>query len=598
MSKKTFPINYTSRDFDSIREELIEYIKKYYPDTYQDFSDASFGSLMVDSVSYIGDILSFYLDYQANESFLHTSVEFENILKLGRQMGYKYTGSSSAFGVASFFVSVPALQTTVGPDLSYAPILKFGTQMTSASGAKYILNEDVIFSNPNNEIRVSRVNASTGAPELYAIKAFGEVVSGELIQQTVTLGAHKEFLRFSLNTNDVVEIISVVDSDGNEYYETEFLSQDVIYKSIANRSSSTNDQATAIMKPFVTPRRFVTEIVGRKMFLQFGASSKIDTPEDSIADPASSVIQRHGRTYTTDTSFNPSKLVKTDKMGISPSNTTLIITARVNNTSNANSQTGQLNNVSSPIFEFANPSSLTATLVNNVKSSLEVDNESPIIGDVAIPSTKELKTRIYDNFATQNRAVTREDYQALIYQMPPKFGSVKRVNIVRDDDSFKRNLNAYLIAEDANGYLTSANSVVKKNIKTWLSKNKMINDTIDLLDAKVINIGIDFEAIGDVNRNSLDIYVDALERLREHFSTHPNIGEPFFITDIYAKLKEVEGLLDVSSVRVYQKIGSNYSSIRFDLEEAISADGRYIEMPKNVIYEVKFLKTDIKGIIK
>ena len=126
----------------------------------------------------------------------------------------------------------------------------------------------------------------------------------------------------------------------------------------------------------------------------------------------------------------------------------------------------------------------------------------------------------------------------------------------------------------------------------------MINDTIDLLDAKVINIGIDFEAIGDVNRNSLDIYVDALERLREHFSTHPSIGEPFFITDIYAKLKEVEGLLDVSSVRVYQKIGSNYSSIRFDLEEAISADGRYIEMPKNVIYEVKFLKTDIKGIIK
>ena len=598
MSKKTFPIDYTSREFDSIREDLIEYIKKYYPETFRDFSDASFGSLMVDSVSYIGDILSFYLDYQANESFLHTAVEFNNVLRLGKQMGYKYAGSSSAFGIASFYISIPAVNSGIGPDLSYAPILKSGTRITSKSGANYILNEDVMFKDPNNEIRVSKVNASTGAPELYAIKAFGEVVSGKLIRESVEIGTHKDFLKFKLSANDIVEIISVIDSDGNEYYETEFLSQDVIYKSIANRSSSTNDQATAIMKPFVTPRRFVTEILGRKMHLQFGASSKLDTPEDSIADPASSLIQRHGKSYTTDTAFNPSKLVQTDKMGISPSNTTLIITARVNNTSNANSQTGQLNSVPSALFEFANPSSLSSSVINNVRSSLEVDNEEPITGDVSIPTTKELKRRIYDNFATQNRAVTREDYKSLIYQMPAKFGSVKRASIFRDEDSFKRNLNAFLISEDRNGKLTATNSAVKKNIKTWLSKNKMINDTIDLLDAKIVNIGIEFEAIGDAKRNAIDIHTESIQRLREHFSNKSDIGEAFFITDIYAKLKEVDGLLDVSSVRVHQKIGTNYSSIRFDLEDAVSADGRYIEIPKNVIYEVKFPNTDIKGIIK
>lgn len=595
MPKKTYPIKYTSRDFESIKEDLINYIKRYYPDTFRDFSEASFGSLMVDTVSYVGDILSFYLDYQANESFLQTAVEYNNIVKLGKQAGYKFDGNPSAYGAAAFYLSVPSNAAGLGPDPLYLPVLKQNSTFAATNGNVYLLSENVDFANPNNEVRVSRNDVVTGAPTFYAIKAYGQVVSGKLIQETHTVGTYREFLRVTMNALDVADILSVVDLEGHEYYETEYLSQNVIYKTVTNIEST---QATALMKPFIAARRFITERIGRKMTLQFGAASDISMPEDSIADPASVVIERHGREYITDTSFDPATLVSNDKLGVSPSNTTLYIKARVNNTRNANCQVGRLNRVTTATFEFPDNASITAGTAQQVRASLEIDNEKPITGDVSLPTSEELKIRVYDTFASQNRAVTQADYESLVYQMPSKFGAIKRVNIVRDDSSFKRNLNLYTISENSDGTLATTNAVVKENIKTWLQKNRMLNDTVDILDAKIINLAIDFEAIGALDKSRFDILVAAKKALKEHFANYPDIGEAFYITDIYAQLKMVDGLLDVSSVKVYQKVGGNYSNIRFDLDTATSADGRYIEMPKNVIYEIKFLDTDISGVIK
>ena len=187
--KKFFPaIKYTARDFNSIREELLDY-RRYYPDTYRDFSEAGFGSLMIDSTAYIGDILSFYLDYSANESFLDTAQEYDNILKLGKQMGYRFTGNPSSTGIADFFIIVPANASGVGPDEDYIPILKRGTSLSSAGGALFILNEDVNFSNPENEIVVANVNSTTGVPTDYAIKSSGQVISGELNEELISVGS-------------------------------------------------------------------------------------------------------------------------------------------------------------------------------------------------------------------------------------------------------------------------------------------------------------------------------------------------------------------------------------------------------------------------
>ena len=603
-------IKYTSREFDSIRNDLIDYVKRYYPDTYRDFNEASFGSLMIDTVAYVGDILSFYLDYQANENFLHTAVEYDNILKLGRQLGYKFKTAPSAVGIATFYVMVPSLSSGIGPDKRYMPILKRGSLMESRSGAMFILNEDVHFGNPGNEMRVGRTDPTTGAPTAYAVKAFGQVVSGAYFSETQPIGDFRKFRRIELGALDIAEIVDIMDTEGNEYHEVDFLSQNVVYTGVTNRSKTANgttynysvgDQAAEILKPIMVPRRFVTERNRRRTVLQFGASSNVSLPKDMIADPSSVVLKVHGKNYITDDSFDPTRLIESDKFGVGPSNTTLTIRYRKNTTQSINCRVGHLNKVGVARFEFDDLSSLVVDTVRGIKNSLEVDNEEPIVGDVGMPDSTELKHRIYDTFATQNRAVTQQDYESMIYQMPRKFGGIKRCKILRDHDSLKRNLNLYLLCENRGGTLTHPNSVVKRNVKTWLQKNKMINDTIDIFDAKILNLAIDFTAIGTLDSAKYDMLQAGRAALIDYYTRKADIGEPFFITDVYKVLKRVEGIVDVTDVRITQKYGTwskrVYSDIRFDIDAATSADGRYIEMPSNVIYEIKYPSLDITGVI-
>ena len=146
------PIKYTSREFDSIKNDLIEYAKRYYPDSFQDFNEAGVGSLLLDTVAYVGDILSFYTDFQANESFLPTALEYDNIIKLGKQMGFKFRGNPTSTGVAAFFVVVPVSPTGIGPDARYMPILRKGSEFRTVENIGFILDEDINFANSNNQI--------------------------------------------------------------------------------------------------------------------------------------------------------------------------------------------------------------------------------------------------------------------------------------------------------------------------------------------------------------------------------------------------------------------------------------------------------------
>ena len=207
--KKYPPIKYTSRDFNSIRRDLIEYAKRYYPNTFKDFSEAGFGSLMIDSVSYIGDILSFYMDYSVNESFLETAVEYDNILKLGKQLGYKFPGNPSSFGEVDLYIIIPAGTNGGGPNLDYMPILKKGTTFSSTGGNGFALTEDVNFKNPNNEIVVARVNNTTGAPLSYAVKTSGKVMSGIVESEEFTIGAFEKFLRLELSAPNISEVVII-----------------------------------------------------------------------------------------------------------------------------------------------------------------------------------------------------------------------------------------------------------------------------------------------------------------------------------------------------------------------------------------------------
>jgi hypothetical protein len=598
MPKKNLPIKYTSRDFDSIRQELEEFAKRYYPDTIKDFSESSVSSMMVDAVSYVGDVLSFYIDYQANEGLIDSAIEYDNILRLAKQMGYKFNGSTSATGKAAFFAIVQANSLGLGPKTANLPILKRNSVFGADSGGTFILTQDVRFDNPNNEVVVARVDTTTGLPTSYAIRAYGDVISGKFEQESIILGAFERFRRLELSANDIVEVISVFDSDGNEYSEVEYLSQDVIYRGVINKDSSTRDEVPKIFQTVAVPRRFVTEREEKKTFLQFGYGDESQTTTGALVDPSTVVMQMYSKDYVTDTSFDPSKLLNTDKFGVGPANTTLTVRYRRNTNTNVNVAVGSLNKVVRANLTYNDPSVVSAANRADILSSIEVSNEEAIVGSVSLPTIEEIRRSALDNFASQSRAVTLKDYQAIAYNMDSQFGKVKRVNVVRDNDSLKRNLNMYVLSENFNGRLISPNVKLKNNLKRWISQYKMINDTIDILDAKIVNFGIEFEIIAQDRTNRFDVLEKALSVVRAKYNIAYMIGESFFLTDVYSVLNKIDGVADVANVKLVNKRGGSYSESFYNIKRNMSGDGRFLKVPENVALEIKFPFSDIKGSVR
>lgn len=341
------------------------------------------------------------------------------------------------------------------------------------------------------------------------------------------------------------------------------------------------------------------EQLSNQYYLQFGYGSETNLTNEKISDPSKVIMQVNGKDYVVDESFDPTNLIETDKMGVSPTNTTLTIQYRKNNVNINNVASKALVNVSDTNFVFANISSLSQQKISSVISSIEFENEKPIIGSVSAPTTEEIKYRAYGSFSSQNRAVTSEDYKSVIYNMPPKFGAVKRANIVQDKDSFKRNLNLYIISEDENQNLIESTSTLKNNLKTWLSKYKMINDTIDILDAKIVNLEIFLDIEASPERNKFEVLQTAIDAIKfENLNTKYDIGEPFRISDIFRTLKNVDGILDVISISVKRKTGSLYSNFSYNIEGNTSPDGRIVLAQDNVVFEVKYPDSDIVGTVR
>jgi hypothetical protein len=596
--KDIVPIDYTSRDFESIKNDLITHVKRYYPSIYQDFNEASFGSIMIDTVAYVGDILSFYMDYNVNESFLDSSIEINNIIKLARQMGYRFKGTPSSSGTVTLYIVVPAASNGVQPDLDYAPILKKGAVFSSGGeGASFTLNEDVDFSLASNEVVVATVDDTTGVPTEYAIKTSGQVISGEIKRKSIEVGEFERFRKVLMPDQNISEIVTVSDSNGNEYYEVDYLTQDTIYIPVINKGSD-SASVPMIMKPRKVPRRFVFEQLSNQFYLQFGYGSETNLTNEVISDPSKVVMQVNGKDYVVDESFDPTNLIETDKMGVAPTNTTLTIEYRKNSVNSSNVSSRALSQVSDTNFSFTNIGSLSTQKVNNVVNSLEFENEDPIVGSVSQPTTQEIKYRAYGAYSSQNRAVTAEDYKSVVYAMPSKFGAIKRCNIVQDEDSFKRNLNLYIISENSDGNFTSSTDTLKTNLKNYLSNYKMINDTIDILDAKVVNLQINIDIIANESVNRFDALQKGIDAIKfDLLSSKYDIGEPFRVSDVFRTLKNVDGILDVVSVEVKRKTGSLYSSFSYDVEGNTSPDGRLILSRDDTVFEVKYPDADIVGTV-
>ena len=595
MAKKAPPVKLTHKDFASIKGDLINYAKVYYPETYKDFNEASFGALMLDMVAYVGDMLSFYLDYQANESFIDSAIETKNILKLAKQLGYKYPGSQSSTGTCAFYVKVPA--TSGAPTDKNVPILNKGAAVGSSAGAVFMLAEDVDFSHPSVQVAVAEVNSS-GQATSFAYKGYGTVISGRIDSEVVVIGNYEKFMKIEVPSDDITEIVSVVDAEGHEFFEVGHLSQNIVYKEVRNTIDSNVEHAPYIIQELAAPRRFTVEhTIDGETFLQFGYGSEANLKQDKFPDPSSVVMNRHAKTYYSDDSFDPNILMTTDKFGVVPATGPLTIAFRKNTIDSVNTPAGGVTTILNSSFVFKNADLSTANR-SSIIASLEADNEEPIVGQTKTLTPEEIRIRALDSYASQNRAVTRQDYLSLVYRMPANFGSIKRANIVQDKKSFKRNLNLYVVSEDFNGKLISTPSTVKENLKIWLNKYKMVNDTIDILEGKIANLAIEFEVIGTMEQNPNQTLSACLNALKKEYSDHFSFGQPFYISDIYRILNDLPEVLDTTVVKIKSRYGANYNSTEFDVEANITSDGRFIKVPENVVLEVKYPDEDITGVVR
>jgi hypothetical protein len=594
LKNKKVNISYTSREFNSVRKDLLQHARKYYPTSYLDFSEASFGSFVVDAVSYATDILSFYTDYQINESFLNSANEFQNVIKLGRYFGYEYEKSSTAAGILGIYALIPANSTGLGPDTRYIPLMKAGSMFEGQNGASYILTQDVDFSLSTNQVVAHTLNPTTGVPTKYAIRAYGKIVSGILRSDILSIGSFKKFRRVRLTSSDIVEILKVTDSEGNEYYKVDNLSQDVIYKQISNPTVG-QDQVKSLLKPFLAARRFVVEKETNFTYLRFGSGQDDLSDSEMIVDPSDVMIKMNGKNYFSNTLLDPNKILNSDTLGIAPSDTTLFVEYRALDNTRSNAAAGQINKVKNVVLAFEDEASVTATIKNDMKNSVEVFNDSPIVGSVQGVDIDEMKARIAAKFSSQGRAVTKKDYESVIYNMPASLGKVTRCMITRDEDSLKRNLNAYVISQAPNDTLQTANNVLKQNLKTWIGEYKMISDTIDILDAKIVNFGVEFIVSSKVDADKTKLLKSCIDAITREFAIHNQIGEAISIAKMYNVLNKIPDVDDVKDVVVDSKATAMYSSATFNFDSRKTSDGKFIVPPKNVIMELKFPNFDIKG---
>lgn len=590
-------VDYTSRDQQTLKRDMENYAKNYYSDIYKNFSENSFGSMVMDMVSYYGDNLSFYLDYQMNEGILDNAQEFDNIIQLGKQRGYKLRGRPLSFGVQTFYIKIPALIIGQGPDFDYLPVLKQGSQVAS-DGGLYTVQEDIYFDNLNNDIVVAEVNSSTGAPTYFAVKSEGIVASGEIRTKQINIGEFQRFLKVSFEDEDFSEILSVFDSLGNRYYEVDHLSQNIIYTSVPNIGRDTINEPQSLLRPKIVPRRFVVDFDRTNVELQFGAGNGASQNNDERIDPDSVMLERHGKEYISSFSLDPTKQILNDKFGVVPTNTTLFITYRANTDITSNAAVGEVNRIANPILEFKNRQNQDEAQIFEVIDSLETENENPIIGETQDLNNEETKIKIYGQNSAQQRAVTQHDYITTLYSLPAMYGSVKRASALQDARSRKRNVNIYVVSEDVDGNLIETSEVVKQNAKMWLQKYKMINDTVDILDAKIVNYAIEFEFISDSNVNKFEVLNRVVQELEQEVQMKKDIGEEISISDLKKVINRTEGVVDVTNLKIINRTGGNYSTVYLDFEDMMSDDGRYIKCPKNCIFELKYPESDIIGIAK
>jgi hypothetical protein len=615
-------VQYLNKDFNTLKAQLINFAKTYYPNTYNDFSETSPGLMLIEMSSYIGDILSFYLDNQIQENFTQFAKQRKNLLALAYNFGYRPKVTTASTVILDVYQIVPATLITgeVTPDLSYALILEEGTQIQSNidSNNKFFIQEKVDFSQStlysNTDISVYSLD-SFNNPNFYLLKKQVKASSGTLNTTNFSFSNPERFPTIIINDDNIIDIIEVKDSDNNTWYEVPYLAQDTIFESTYNTSqnnptlSQYNNTVPYLLKLKKVPRRFITRFkTNNTLELQFGPGISSGADEEII--PNSDNIGL-GLPYGVDkltTAFDPSNFLYTQTYGLSPQNTTLTVTYLKGGGSTSNSSSNTITKKIGGNVVFSN-SNLDPTLSSLVLNSLTFNNELPASGGGDGDSNEDLRLNTLSTYPTQLRTITKEDYIIRSLSLPPKYGVVSKAYINQDlgiQNNFSvdlistknyNSLSLYILSKDINNTLSQSNLALKQNLKTYLSQYRMITDSVDIKDAFIINIGINFDIILRPNFNNKTVINNCLIVLQNYFNVDKwQINQPIIIPNLYTLLDKIEGVQTVEKIEIINKSGidSGYSLYSYDIKGATINNVLYPSLDPS-IFEVKYPTEDIQG---
>ncbi len=608
MAVQNKDITYINKDFNDIRAQLINFSQTYFPNTYTDFSPASPGMMFIEQASYVSDVLSFYLDNQIQETYLQYARQFDNLYDLAYMFSYKPKVTGLAVVDVDVYQQVPSkvVGSQTVPDFDYALEIPENTSVSSRSGTRFNIQEPIDFSVSSSiDPTVTTISQiSLGEPTYYLLKKTRKAVSGTITSTNFTLGNYTAYPTVELNVSNISNIIDILDSDGNRYYEVDYLAQDLVYDSIKN--TNTNDpnnyqdgDAPYILKTKSVNRRFTTRFINESTLqIQFGSGKPLQTDEEVTPNPNNVGLGLPFEQNKLTTAYSPTNFIFTNTYGVAPSNTTLTVRYLAGGGVVSNIDANTLNTIDSSTVKFLNPglnNNITADFVFN---SLAVNNPIAASGGGGGDTIEEIRQNSLSNFNTQQRNVTADDYLIRALSMPSKYGIVSKAFAAKastkDPDVI---LDLYILTQDSNGNLTKSSDAIKNNLKTYINQYRMIGDSVNIKDAFIVNIGCEFDIITLPNYNNSEVLTKCISSVKNYFELRRwQINQPIILREITLLLDGIPGVQTVASIDIINKAGttSGYSEYAYSISGATQGGVIYPSLDPS-IFEIKFPNDDIKG---
>tara|TARA_R110001592_G_scaffold119027_4_gene321785 strand:- start:24815 stop:26686 length:1872 start_codon:yes stop_codon:yes gene_type:complete len=612
-------VKYLNKDFAQFRQNLINFTRQYFPNTYNDFNETSPGMMFIEMASYVGDVLSYYTDQSFRESVLNNAQESANILNLAQLFGYQAKLNTPATVILDIFQLVPSKGTgnATEPDFDYALSISENVQVQTEAGINFVTVSPVDFNvdTAANSREVSVYSTDTsGNIEFYLLKKQVAAKSGELKTKTFEFDTPKPYDKITLPETNVLDIVDVISSTNDVWSQVNYLAQDTVFDSIANIPFNDVDMAEFrstvpyILKLKRTPRRFVTRIRDdQKLDIQFGAGVSSDSDEELIPNPKNVGMGLQYLKRTTTTDVDPTNFLRTSTYGLAPNNETLTVRYTIGGSIEENIPGNSLNIITGINYNNINTADVN---LDFVKSTVAANNPEPATGGKTKQDLESIRQEAMANFAAQNRMITREDYIARCYMLPAKFGSIAKAYVIGDsqqnteDKSYPREtlsnplaLNLYTLAYNDQKQLVPLNTALKENLRTYLGQFRMLTDAINIKTSYIVNIGVDVDIIPTPNSNSQEVILRVVNRLKQLFNVERmQINGPINIPNIMSELDKVRGVQTVAGLDItnlYNTV-TGYSKYVYDINGA-TKNGIIYPSLDPMIFEVRFPNKDIKG---